>query len=84
MNQEMMHKKAYELLLERIENSMRESYPKHNALIVMDDSELNEELAMKHAFFQRSGNQNMYFKHIVEYPFFTDSKLSNGGYPIFS
>src|ERR1051325_1495154 len=33
---------------------------------------------MKHAFFQRGGNRNVTFRHIVEYPFFTDSKLSNG------
>jgi hypothetical protein len=33
---------------------------------------------MKHAFFQRAGNQNVRFHHIVEYPFFTVSELSNG------
>ena len=33
---------------------------------------------MKHAWFQRRGNQNVTFRHIVEYPFFTRSELSNG------
>ena len=46
----------------------------------MDDTQrqLNHAVAMKHAFFQREGNRNVRFHHIVEYPFFTDSKLSNG------
>ena len=77
---ETLHKKAYEFLLERIEHFMAEYHPKHRALIVMDDTskELNQAVAMKHAYFQRAGNQNMRFKHIVEYPFFTRSELSNG------
>lgn len=80
MTSETLHKKAYELLLERIEHFMYEYHPKHNALIVMDDTDrvLNRAVSMKHAFFQREGNQNMRFHHIIEYPFFTDSKLSNG------
>ncbi len=80
MNDEMLHKKAYELVLERIQHYMREYHPKHQALIVMDDTskQLNRAVAMKHAFFQRSGNQNMTFPDIVEYPFFTRSELSNG------
>lgn len=77
---ETLHKKAYELILERIENFMGEYHPKHNALIVMDDTslQLNRAVAMKHAYFQRSGNQNVRFRHIIEYPFFTRSELSNG------
>ena len=80
MTHETLHKKAYELLLERIEHFMAEYHPKHHALIVMDDTDraLNRAVSMKHAFFQREGNQNVRFNHIVEYPFFTDSKLSNG------
>jgi hypothetical protein len=59
---------------------MAEYHPKHRALIVMDDTskELNRAVTMKHAFFQRAGNQHMRFNHIVEYPFFTRSELSNG------
>jgi hypothetical protein len=80
MTHEILHKKAYELILERIEQFMGEYHPKHNALIVMDDTskELNRAVAMKHAYFQRSGNQNVQFRHIIEYPFFTRSELSNG------
>lgn len=80
MTHETLHKKAYELLLERIEHFMAEYHPKHHALIVMDDTDraLNRAVSLKHAFFQREGNQNVHFNHLVEYPFFTDSKLSNG------
>jgi len=75
-----LHRKAYELLLERIEQYLFEFHRKHNGLVVMDDTDktINRGLAMKHAFFQREGNQNIRFRHIVEYPFFSDSKLSNG------
>lgn len=77
---ETLHKKAYELLLERIEQFLHEFHASHNGLIVMDDTQkqLNHAIAMKHAFFQREGNANLRFKHIVEYPFFTDSSLSSG------
>ena len=80
MTSELLHKKAYELLLERIEQFMAEFHSKHQAVIVMDDTDksLNRAVSMKHAFFQREGNANVRFYHIVEYPFFTDSKLSNG------
>ena len=80
MTSEMLHKKAYEFMLERIEHYMNEYHPKHLALIVMDDTskQLNQAIALKHAYFQRAGNQNMRFNHIVEYPFFTRSELSNG------
>jgi len=77
---EFMHNKAYELTLERIEHFMAEYHYKQRALVVMDDlqKQLNSAVAMKHARFQREGNANLKFAHIVEYPFFTDSKLSNG------
>lgn len=77
---ETLHKKAYEFLLERIQQYMTEYHPRHQALIVMDDTstQLNRAVAMKHAFFQRDGNQNLKFSHIVEYPFFTASELSHG------
>ncbi len=80
MTHETLHKKAYEFLLERIEHYMAERHPKHSALVVMDDTskELNRSVAMKHAYFQRAGNQHVRFRHIVEYPFFTRSELSNG------
>lgn len=80
MDEALLHKKAYELLLERIEHYLWEFHPKHQGVIVMDDTDkkVNRSLAMKHAFFQREGSEVMQFKHIVEYPFFTDSNLSNG------
>lgn len=80
MTPERLHNKAYEFLLERIEHYMRQYHPKHQALIVMDDTskQLNRSVAMQHALFQRSGNRNMRFNHIVENPFFTRSELSNG------
>jgi hypothetical protein len=80
IDQELLHKKAYELLLERIENFMADFHSKHQAWIVMDDTEkaLNRAVHIKHAVLQGEGNQNARFHHIVEYPFFTDSKLSNG------
>ena len=77
---EILHKKAYEFLLERIQHYIREYHPRHRALVIMDDTNrnLNRAVAMKHAWFQRTGNQNMQFPAIVEYPFFTRSELSNG------
>ena len=75
-----LHTRAYEFLLERIEHYMREYRPRHQALIIMDDTskQLNRAITLQHAQFQRSGNPNMHFPHIVEYPFFTRSELSNG------
>lgn len=80
VSSELLQKKAYELLLERIEQFMAEYHDKHQALIVMDDtgSHLNRAVAMKHAFLQRAGNRHVKFPHIVEYPFFTASELSSG------
>ena len=77
---EILHKTAYEFLLERIQHYMKEYHPKHRALIVMDDTnrQLNRVVAMQHARFQRAGNRNMLFPAIVEYPFFARSELSNG------
>lgn len=77
---EILHMKAYEFLLERVQHYMRENHRKHRALIVMDDTskQLNQAIAMKHAQFQREGNRNMKFPQIVEYPFFARSELSNG------
>lgn len=75
-----LHQRAYEFLLERIQNYMGGEHHMHNALIVMDDTDkdLNRAIAMRHAYFLRSGNWNMEFRNIVEYPFFTRSELSNG------
>lgn len=80
VDHDILFKKAYEILLERIEHYLWEFHPKHQGVIVIDDTgrQANRSLAMKHAFIQREGNQVMRFHHIVEYPMFTDSALSNG------
>ena len=77
---ETLHMTAYEFLLERIQDYMRQYHPKHRALIAMDDTsrQLNRAVAMKHASFQRAGNRNISFPAIVEYPFFTRNELSKG------
>ena len=80
VDHDILHKKAYELLLERIEHYLAEFHPKHQGIIVMDDTDktINRSLSLKHEFFQREGSGAVWFKHLVEYPFFADSKLSNG------
>lgn len=80
VDHDILFKKAFELLLERIEHYLAEFHPKHQGLIVIDDNgrQANRSLAMKHAFMQREGNRVTQFRHIVEYPMFTDSALSNG------
>ena len=52
MTHETQHKKAYEFMLGRIEHLMADYHPKHNPLIVMDDTskDLNQAVAMKHAY----------------------------------
>ena len=77
---EALHQKAYELLLERIQNYMSTYNNTQQALVVMDDmdKDLNRAVAMRHASYLRSGNWNTAFQNIVEYPFFTRSELSNG------
>ena len=78
--QEAMHTTAYEFLLERVQNYLKEYHQRHQALIVVDDTDkkLNRSVAMRHASFQRYGNRNMGIPNVVEYPFFTRSELSNG------
>ncbi len=76
----LMHQKAYEFLLERIQHYMRQYRKGQQAIIIVDDTsrQFNQAIAMRHAAFQRSGNWNMTFPSIVEYPFFVRSELSNG------
>ncbi len=81
MDSSKMHRKAWELLCERIENFMREKHPKHKAILVTDDvsKQHNLSLAQKHAFFLEKGTSaDCWFKHIVEMPFFVRSELSEG------
>jgi len=81
MDEEKLHRKAYELLIERVEWFMRKEHGRHKALMVLDDTsrQMNASLAMKHSFFQREGTSSgARISHIVELPMFVASELSNG------
>jgi len=81
MDIEKLLKKVYELILERAENFLQNDHPKNRAVFILDNTskQLNRSLAMKHAYFQRSGTSSgLLLKHIIEIPFFVESYLSNG------
>jgi hypothetical protein len=81
MDASKMHRKAWELLCERIESFMRERHPKHKAILVTDDvtKQTNLSLARKHAYFLECGtSSNCRFKQIIEMPLFVRSELSEG------
>ncbi len=81
MDQEKIHRKSWELLLEQVEKMMRLKFNKHQALMINDDigREVNRSLAMKHAFLQDKGTRNdMKLAHICEMPMFVRSEFSNG------
>jgi Protein of unknown function (DUF3800) len=76
-----MHRKAWELLLERIETYLSEEHTKHQGLLITDDIGIqhNRSLAMKHAYIQMAGTaMGTRLKHIAEMPLFVRSELSNG------
>jgi hypothetical protein len=80
-DEEKLHRKAYELLLERVEWFMKMENGKHRALMVVDDTsrQMNRSLAGKHSYFQREGTSSgCRIGHMVELPMFVDSSLSNG------
>ncbi len=81
MTEERLHRKAYELLVERVEAFLGTEHPSHKALMVVDNTSLqmNRSLAMKHSHFQREGTSSgCTIGHIVELPMFVESYLSNG------
>jgi len=81
MDQIKLHRKAWELLCEGIENFMKEEHDRHNAVLVMDDMsrQENQSLAMKHAYFlETRTSSGIPLKHIVEMPLFVRSELSEG------
>lgn len=81
MDHDKIHKKTWELMLERMEIFMRERNPKHRAIMIVDDhsKEANRSLAMKHSYFQAQGTSNgTRLKHLCEMPMFVRSELSNG------
>jgi len=76
-----LHRKAWELLLGRIEMFMRQEHSKHQAILITDDisKERNRNLAMKHAYIQSEGTATgTWLSHIAEMPLFVRSELSNG------
>lgn len=81
MDSAKMHRKAWELLLERIELFLREEHSKHQGVLITDDisKERNRSLAMKHAYIQSEGTATgVWLSHIAEMPLFVRSELSNG------
>lgn len=81
MDQANIHRKAWELLLERIEEFMRLHNPRHQALLICDDISIqaNQSLAMKHAYLLENGTKkDLWLKHICEMPHFVRSELCNG------
>jgi len=81
MNSDRLHRKAYELLIERVEWFIKNQHPKHRALMIVDNTsrQMNRSLAMKHSYFQREGTSSgSRIGHIVELPLFVESYLSNG------
>lgn len=93
MDSSKMHRKAWELLLERIQMFLHEEHPKHQGVLITDDisPQRNRSLAMKHAHLQSEGTtSNTWLTQIAEMPLFVRSELSNGvqladlvGYNIF-
>lgn len=80
-DQEKLQRKAWELLLEQIEQFMRARHPEHQALMINDDvnTQANRRLAMKHSYMLHKGTRrNLWLRHICEMPMFVRSELSNG------
>jgi len=76
-----LHRKATELLLERIQLFMRTEHSKHQALVVADDATRQENLALaeKILYFQEQGTSSgCRLTHISGLPMFTRSEFSNG------
>lgn len=81
MDQEKLHRKSWELLLEQVERVMRAKFWKHQGIMVNDDvsRQMNQSLAMKHAYLLDQGTANgTWLRHICEMPMFVRSELSNG------
>ena len=75
------HRKAWELLLERIQFFMKAKHGKHQAVIVADDvtRQTNMALAEKLVYLQDQGTSSgCWLTNISGLPLFTKSELSNG------
>ena len=81
MDQEKLHRKSWELLLELVERFMRARHGRHQAIMITDDvsKQMNRSLAMKHAHILDQGTRrDLWLRHICEMPMFVRSELSNG------
>jgi len=81
MDEAKLHRKAWELLLERVEDFLALEHGRHKGILVYDDvsKEMNRSLAMKHAYLLQSGTSSgRRLSHIIEMPMFVRSELSNG------
>jgi len=75
------HRKAWELLLERIQFFMKSEHDRHQAIIVADDvtRQTNLALAEKLVYLQDRGTSSgCWLSNISGLPMFTKSELSNG------
>ncbi len=76
-----LHRKAWELLCERIVNFINEFHPKHKVILIKDDvsREANAELARKNSWFLANRTSaNLSLKPLVEMPLFTKSEMNEG------
>ncbi len=73
--------KAHELLIERIENFLREYHSKHNGLIIYDEKTPKNTKALttlQQAFIRKRRTSATTIQHLIEIPFFVKSEYSNG------
>jgi hypothetical protein len=80
-DQAKLHRKAWELLVERLQAFLEIEHRKHAGVLVTDDvsREANRSLAMKHAHLLAEGTSAAkHLRHITEMPLFVRSELSNG------
>ena len=73
--------KAHELLIERIENYLREFHDKHNGIIIYDEKNKQNMKALsvlQQQFIQRKRTSAISIRHLIEIPFFVKSEFSNG------
>lgn len=80
MDQTKLHRKAWELLLERTQFFLHAEHQKHQGILITDDvsKHANRALAMKHAYLLESGTTAQSLRNLVEMPMFVRSELSNG------
>ena len=78
---EKLHRKSYELLLERIQRIMEEKHPNHKALVILDAVGARENLSLikKHDYFMHEGTSSgLRLRNVVQSPLFVGSHLAVG------